>query len=237
MKELSGTFIVEGIRSVEAILDSPLKVQTLVVIRPKEKLLTRMIEKARKRGIEVRHVDERHAKKYLSTASPQGVAAIVEGPKPPDVDEVFERAKRVLVLDGVSDPGNAGTLIRTACLFQWDAVFLTPGSANPYGEKAVRASAGAVGFTSIGIAPPEQIAAAAGHNGFSILIAAPDAPGSHLLATAHSLKLCLVLGNEAHGPGTSWKGIRVGVPIMKSPVDSLGVVASGAILLEQFRIK
>lgn len=50
---------------------------------------------------------------------------------------------RLLVLDGIQDPGNLGTLVRTAVAFQWDGVFLLPGCCDPFNEKALRASQGA----------------------------------------------------------------------------------------------
>lgn len=51
--------------------------------------------------------------------------------------------RRVLVLDGIQDPGNLGTLLRTAAAFAWDAVFMLPGGCDPFNEKALRASRGA----------------------------------------------------------------------------------------------
>lgn len=50
---------------------------------------------------------------------------------------------RLLVLDGIQDPGNLGTLVRTAVAFQWDGIFLLPGCCDPFNEKALRASQGA----------------------------------------------------------------------------------------------
>lgn len=57
--------------------------------------------------------------------------------------------RRVLVLDGIQDPGNLGTLLRTAAAFSWDGVFLLPGCCDPFNEKAVRASRGACFRVSI----------------------------------------------------------------------------------------
>ena len=53
------------------------------------------------------------------------------------------QAGRVLVLDGVQDPGNLGTLLRTACAFGWGAALLLPGCCDPWNDKALRASKGA----------------------------------------------------------------------------------------------
>ncbi|KAG8040103.1 hypothetical protein GUJ93_ZPchr0656g26851 [Zizania palustris] len=59
------------------------------------------------------------------------------------LDGLFRSAKRILVLDGIQDPGNLGTLIRSACAFKWDGVFLLPACCDPFNEKALRAARGA----------------------------------------------------------------------------------------------
>ena len=58
-------------------------------------------------------------------------------------DTLHEGARRVLVLDGVQDPGNLGTLVRTAAALAWDAVYLTDGCCDPFSDKAIRSSRGA----------------------------------------------------------------------------------------------
>lgn len=59
------------------------------------------------------------------------------------VTGVSRRVQRILVLEGVQDPGNLGTLIRTAAGLNWDSVFLLDGCCDPYNEKAMRAARGA----------------------------------------------------------------------------------------------
>lgn len=58
-------------------------------------------------------------------------------------DQQWQQAKRVLVLDRVQDPGNLGTLLRTAQALNWDAVYLLDGCCDIYNEKAIRAAKGA----------------------------------------------------------------------------------------------
>ena len=89
----------------------------------------------------------------LATPTPQQVLANRPRPLPADADchhnpipipsPQIRDARRVLVLDGVQDPGNVGTLIRTAAAFRWSAIAFLPGCCDPFNPKAVRASRGA----------------------------------------------------------------------------------------------
>ena len=79
------------------------------------------------------------------TKSPSGVLALFERPKNPlKIPKRGAENRVVLVCDGVSDPGNLGTLLRTAHAFDCDAVITTRGGTDPYNEKCVRSSAGAI---------------------------------------------------------------------------------------------
>lgn len=227
-------FVVEGVRAVASIMESPLAIRALIRIREAEGAgLARLEDAAVRRGVEVRRVDARHAKKYVATKSPQGIAAIVERPSPPDTEHLFAESRRVVVLDGLADPGNVGTLVRTAWLLGWDACVATSGGAAFFSEKVVRASAGAVGFLPLVVIASDRLRALFVEHGWTIALAQPGAPPA---AKDAAKKIALVLGGEARGPISAWHGATpVGIPIRSSAVDSLGVVAGGAILLEAFR--
>ncbi len=226
-------FTVEGARAVRSILNSPLVVRDLVVIESEERKWGELEGEAAKRGIPVRRVSERHSRRYFDAKSPQGIAALVEKPAARPVGAILEDARAAVVLDGLSDPGNAGTLVRTALLLGWDAVLFTPGSVDPYHPKTVRASAGAVGYISVASASAEEIRRAANAAGFRTLVAGL---GPERAAGAPGGKTLLVLGGEARGPSSAWPDARAAHVAMKAlPIDSLGVVASGSILLERFR--
>ena len=69
--------------------------------------------------------------------------ALFETPVPPA--DILNTARRILALEGVQDPGNVGTLLRSAAAFGFDAVVLGPGCASPLSPKTLRSSMGAAG--------------------------------------------------------------------------------------------
>lgn len=159
--------------------------------------------------------------------TPQGWLAIVEQP-----DHSALRAHppaRLLVLDGVQDPGNVGTLLRTA-----DAVgagvLLCQGTADPLQPKVVRASAGSlvrVPWLRIPAAQAREWLADIGR----AVVVLDSAGGKDLFAGGLPHPVALVAGSEAHGPGPLWAGApRVRLP-MRAGADSLNVAIATAIAL------
>lgn len=139
-----------------------------------------------------------------------------------------------LVLDGLQDPGNVGTLIRTAAWFGFDAVFHTPETADPFGPKAVQASMGALFRVRTAVVD---------HAWFEAL--PRDCPlmgafldGEALFGAPLPSQGLLVLGNEGHGIGTFLAGRvsrRLTIPRTGSGAESLNVAAAAAVLMAEFR--
>lgn len=166
------------------------------------------------------------------TATPQGVVAVVEmrslelGDLPGDAD-------LVIVLADVRDPGNAGTVLRSALAAGADAAVFASGSVDPYHPKTVRAGAGALFRLPVvrGIDLADALSVLKGA-GFSLLGAEASAqvPYTDVDMTG---KLALVLGNEAWGlPSEAPAVIDLFVSIpMPGPVESLNVGIAGALLL------
>ena len=141
----------------------------------------------------------------------------------------------VFFLDGVGDPGNVGTIIRSAVAFGLGGIISSPGTADPYGPKALRAGMGAQ-FTLPLVTEVEprdlqaRIAALAarGASGPEVLVADPH-EGVDVTAVRASVGTVVVLGRERSGPGDVWKGAaRVTIPQRR--FDSLNVAMAGTIL-------
>ena len=135
----------------------------------------------------------------------------------------------VLLLDRVQDPGNVGTLIRSAAACEADGVWLTPGAADPFNPKVIRAAAAAHAAIDIGVGPFEEVE----RLGLRLVVA-DGRPGSTPMDDVDwSVPSLLVLGNEGAGVSTELverADVVVGIP-MSSRVESLNVAVAGSVLL------
>jgi TrmH family RNA methyltransferase len=181
----------------------------------------------------IRHtcVDDRVMARISDAVTPQGVVAIV---RTPDLERPVAPHGPVLVLDRVSDPGNVGTLIRTAAAL--GAAVVTAGGADPFGPKAVRSAAGTCYRTGIhrradlAVTVEElrrsgrRLLGLAADGGRTIEEAAGDLDGADF---------ALVVGSEPAGIGPTGQATldaMVRIP-MRGGVESLNVAAAGAIAL------
>ena len=126
----------------------------------------------------------------VSTQTPQGIAAtwIIRTPSPHP-----QKAESTLVLENIQDPGNLGTLIRSAAAFGTERVIITPESANHWNPKVVRAAAGAVFHAAIVRLPIDEAAAQLRSEGVRLFAAVsrfhsgPEYGGSARLAAHHGV--------------------------------------------------
>ncbi len=178
-------------------------------------------------------VSEEVLRKLASTKTPEGIVALCrkKEPEPPS-------SPRLLYLDGISDPGNLGTLLRTALAFGFLDVIVSRGSARPYGSKALLASQGAVFGLNLAESakdPTEDIADLR-RQGYRIV--ATDLRSSQDLSAfaPPSGKLALVLGNEARGVEPSVLAMSdETVRIAMGGIDSLNVGVAGGILMHALK--
>jgi TrmH family RNA methyltransferase len=167
------------------------------------------------------------------TVTPQGVVAVV-GATGQRLDDVLRRRPRhVVVLVEVADPGNVGTVIRTADAAGADAVVLTRGSVDPYGGKCVRASAGSLFHLPVvtGV-PVDHALSALREAGLQVLATTTDGTAIDDVADLDRPTAWL-FGNEAHGlPAETADRAdqRVRVPI-HGRAESLNLAAAAAVCL------
>jgi len=178
-------------------------------------------------------VDERVMTRMADAVTPQGVLAIV---RTPDLGGPIAAETSVLVLDGLGDPGNVGTLVRTAAAFGVTVV-VTAGSADPFGPKAVRASAGACYRIPVlrRSSVVEHVDELRG-SGRRLLGLSVDADLSLSGAAAEHRTCVLILGGEPRGLADATRDVldaTVRIP-MAAGIESLNVAAAGAIALHAF---
>lgn len=169
-------------------------------------------------------------KKITGQQEPDGWAAIVRLPE----EQPLQNMNAILILDQINDPGNLGTLWRTALGLGWQGVWLTPGCVDPFNDKALRSSQGAAFCLPYERVFPDQILAWKEERKATIFTA--DLHGIAIDQCKISTPMALVLGNEGQGPGDWTRSMtqRVTIPI-SSAVESLNVAAAGAILLYAMR--
>lgn len=164
--------------------------------------------------------------KISGMSSPEGIVAEIR--MPPFVS--LDKAQRVLALDGVSDPGNMGTLLRTALALGWEAVYFLPNSCDPFNEKALRAARGAHFKLTLAKGTAEQLQQWVQTNEVQALVA--DLAGKAPEEVASVSPRLLVLGNEGHGASAAVRGFCQPVTIpMPGEMESLNVAVAGGILL------
>jgi len=236
----SGCFTAEGVRLVEEVLASDWPVQFLVYTREAAAAarVADLLTLARARGLVPREVSERRMKALSGTVTPQGVLAVVRRPARDPAGLWEAGLSLVVVLDGLQDPGNVGTVIRAADAAGADAVVCTAGTCDPFGAKAVRSSMGSVLHLPVYTgATAGETAAGLSARGVRILVADPFGP---LPLAGEDLKgpVAVVLGSEGRGPGPDWRPYdvrRVRIP-MPGRAESLNVaLAAGIILYEVIR--
>jgi TrmH family RNA methyltransferase len=142
--------------------------------------------------------------RVASTETPQAPVAIVAMPEAVSPDALLSSASFVVVLDRVSDPGNLGTILRSAEAAGADLVVLTPGSVDPYSPKVVRSSAGALFHVPVVTAAIDDVAAA----GFDLFGTTSHGFAGRTVVpyTEADLteRIAVVMGNEAAGLPDEW---------------------------------
>jgi TrmH family RNA methyltransferase len=236
-RERQGLLVAEGVRAVEELLRSPLRVRGALVAPtlPSTPRGAALADALHGRGIAVQDVTERELADAADTESPQGVLAIAEVP-PRSLDRLSlpERA-RVLLLDAVQDPGNAGAILRAAAALGVHATLALPGTVDLWNAKVVRSAMGALFHRAAISCTWEEADAFLGAAGLELWGA--DAAGEPLPAMSPPDRLALAVGNEGGGLSDAARARAarlVSIPIAPG-VESLNVAVATGILLYQLR--
>ena len=232
VRESEGLFLAEGVRVVEELLAAGI-VLRLVLLSPSLEDTERGAALARRLESEpaTRSVDAATLGALADTRTTQGVLAVAEVPSDGLGDVEPRGAAVALVLDGVQDPGNLGTLTRAAAAFGCELVACLPGTVDPWNPKAVRASAGTVFRLPVLRTDPEALAEWLDRHGFRLVGA--EAEGEPVGDVTASQRIALAVGNEGAGlsPAVRERCHQlVSVP-MRGGTESLNVAVAGGILL------
>ena len=205
----------------KAILEYPEQIDTLLIT----KKMPLSLPLSPKRSY---WVSQEMIKKISGSPSPEPYLATVPLPS----FSPLNGKTRLLALDRISDPGNLGTLIRTALALGCDGIFLTTPSADPFMDKALRAAKGATFHLPLCMGTEEELLSLIKHNNAFVYIA--DRKGTSTFS--FSLPFVLILGNESHGVSKPLQsqGSSIAIPISNA-TNSLNVAVAGGILMYAFQ--
>ncbi|MEE9512979.1 MAG: RNA methyltransferase [Anaerolineales bacterium] len=226
-------FIIEGARLANEAVSSRSPAKLVLYTDALEQRDKRLIEELINLGAEAEEVSEQVMKACSDTESPQGLLAVLPIPSsaPPD------NLNLALVADRISDPGNLGTILRTALAAGVEAVFLSAGTVDLFNPKVVRGAMGAHFHLPI---IQEQTSEIEKHlRGIDVWVAEAGL-GSPYYDVDWNKPSAIVIGSEAHGPSDELRSIAKGsthIPIQDLAESLNASVAAAIILFEIVRMR
>ncbi len=236
-REKQSLFVAEGVRSVEELLKSGLEIRGVLTApqldgAPRGLLLREQIGQSK---VETTSVTELEFRSAAETESPQGVMAVATIPDRRLETLAGRDQLRLLVLDAVQDPGNVGTLVRTAAALGADGTIALPGTVDLWNAKVIRGSMGASFHHHAMHSSAQELFAFLADENVSLWGA--DVVGTPVGEASPPQRLALAVGNEGAGLSSSVRERvtqTVSLPISAS-VESLNVAVAAGILLYQLR--
>lgn len=219
----SGCFLVEGRKMVEEALASAFDVETVLVQEG--------MELPDGLTMPVYELPAHVLAAVCDTKTPQGIAAVVR------MKEQSALGKHIVVLDGVQDPGNVGTILRTLDAFEADGLVLLPGCADPFSPKTVRSSMGAVFRRPVWMCTVETFAQVLRGSGLRLLGAALRDDTVDARAADYT-RAVLAIGSEGRGLSDEVLALcdeTVRIPMSPRCESLNAAVAASVLLWEAYR--
>ena len=233
-REAAGLYIAEGIRLVEEALSHAEDCDYLLWCGPLSERAEALVRNFASAGVSVEEITPQLMESIAGTDSPQGVLAVMRmAPLP-----LPEKADFVVIADGIQDPGNLGTLFRTAAAAGVDALLLMPGCADEFSPKVIRSGMGThfrLPFARMDWDACEKWLR--GSPEMRVLAADSDG-GISCWQTDLRRPTALIIGSEANGPcdrALALSDARILIP-MPGEIESLNAgIAAGILIFEVVR--
>ncbi|MFD1018979.1 TrmH family RNA methyltransferase [Thalassobacillus hwangdonensis] len=222
-RKQTGSFLVEGFHLVEEAYNGGWEVRE-VILREDVEAPDWLADTT------VTEVSNQVFSAIADTETPQGIAAVIALRQEPEID-----FGRVLMVDAVQDPGNLGTLIRTADAAGYDAVILGNGTVDPYNDKVIRATQGSIFHIPILQGSLTEWTERLKADGVQVVASALEGAQPYN-SSSDPQKTALIVGNEGAGISPELLEIadeRVYIPI-RGKAESLNVAVAAGILMYHF---
>ena len=235
-RDENNEYIIEGIKLIEEAVQENAKIKKIIVCddttRTYEIPTNVMLEIAK---YECTYVTEKIFNTITQVTKPQGIMAIIEKNK--IEAEIDFTQDIIVVLDGVQDPGNLGTILRTVDSANLKQIILSQGVADPYNPKVVRSTMGAI--FRVNIIETENIIDTLEEikkHKFKVMVTSLDTQNS--IYSVKYNKKAIVIGNEANGVSKEVQAIaneKVKIPMLGKTESLNAAVATGVIIYEYVR--
>ncbi len=235
-RERSGRFVAEGVRTIEELLRSRLAIDGILAADDARSVprTADLLDRAAEAGVPIMTVSAREFSTAAGTEAPQGVLAVAVTPVW-TLESLPSSGHRLLVLDAVQDPGNVGTILRTAAAFAASATIALPGTVDLWNAKVVRSAMGSHFVHPTVACTVDALAPFLAERGIPLWGA--DAAGTPLPEVEIPSEWALAVGNEGAGLSPAVQSLVTGtvaLPISVA-VESLNVAVATGILLFAFR--
>ena len=223
----AGAFLAEGVRLVEEALASGWPFRYVLFGGELTERGRNLVARLRERGIETAEISEKLLASLSETETSQGLLAVLEEER----GQRLGLLNNVLITDALRDPGNLGTLLRSAEAAGIEAVLLTPGTADAFAPKVVRAAMGAHFRLPLFEVNWGEIRTQASTYDWSVYLA--DKGGQSLWEADFTAPMALIVGAETEGVSAEARRLAthtVSIP-MQGQTESLNAAVAGSILM------
>ncbi len=228
------SFVIEGPRVVTMAVDAGTVPEKIFFTEEfsSKKEGKHLISRLSKKTAAIFEITDHLLRKLTDTENPQGIAAIASySPMPLDSLGTGENPL-VVVVDGVQDPGNLGTIIRTADAAGADGVVLLPGTCDAFMPKVIRSTAGSIFNIPLSYSTPEDLLKWSGFNKISLAVTSADAKKT-VFDPGLEMPVAFIFGNETRGVSETIRksaDMLLRIPIF-GKAESLNVATASAICL------
>ena len=229
-RRLEKKFLAEGVKIVYEGISSGFPCE--IVLATNDFIIgnDELINVIKHRYIRLEEIKNQDFEKISDTKSPQGIAAVFEALETKFEQDKFTKGNIIVYLDNISDPGNAGTILRTCDWFGVKSVLLSRNSADYLNPKVIRSSMGSIFHLNI-LENADKYLQLLKEKGFKII--SSDLNGKNIFKFNQPGKVVLVLSNESSGPSPEILRMaeeKITIP-GKGKAESLNVASAAAIIL------